>query len=155
MFLTTHTSAAILIATKVSNPILVVILGFFSHFVLDFIPHGEGDLFNDPSKTHQQKLLSMAKIALLDLALALLFLFSFLYLKKPDNVLIFIWVSLASWLPDFAWGTIELFKIKFLWWFYLLHHRIHDLLDIVYPLKYGLLFQFSFIILMLYLTFNF
>ncbi|MBT7553105.1 hypothetical protein HN670_01390 [bacterium] len=146
MFLTTHTSAAILIASKVSNPILVIIFAFLSHFVLDAIPHGEGNFFSDPKKNHHQKMVRFVKAAIIDLLIASIFLFSFLYYVQPDNVWIFIWASLAAWLPDFSWGAIELFKIKSLKWFYIFHHKMHDLLDVVYPMKYGLVFQALFIV---------
>lgn len=155
MFLTAHTSAAILIASKTSNPILGFILGLLSHFVLDFIPHGEGGLFNDKNKTKEQALFSIAKIAAIDLVVALIFLFSFLHFYQPDNIWVFIWTSFGSWLPDFTWGAIEVFKLKSIYWFLSIHHKAHDLLDIVYPIKYGLFVQFSFIVLMLYLTIYF
>ncbi len=155
MFLTTHTSAAILIASKVHNPILAIVLGFFSHFVLDAIPHGEGDFFSDPKKSKQQKLLLLAKVAILDLLLASIFLASFLYISQPEKMWVFVLTALAAWAPDFIWGAVELLKLKFIYWFLIFHHKAHDLLDIVYPIKYGLLFQFFFIILMLIFTWLF
>jgi hypothetical protein len=152
MFLTAHTSAAILIAAKIHNPILAIILGFLSHFVLDAIPHGEGDFFSDPKKTKKQQLLLLAKVAILDLLLASIFLASFLYISQPDKMWVFVLTALASWLPDLTWGAIEVLKLKFIYWFLRLHHKAHDLFDIVYPIKYGLVFQLGFIILMLSLT---
>ena len=41
MFLTIHAAAGIAISQQVDKPYLAFILSFFSHFVLDFIPHGD------------------------------------------------------------------------------------------------------------------
>lgn len=152
MFLTSHTAAAIFIATKTQNPILGFILGLISHFILDIVPHGEGGLFT-ANQSHKQKLFSLAKLAAVDFLLSIILLISTLYFLKPDNNFIFIATVSGAILPDFLWGSIKLFKLKFLNWFLVLHHRLHDLLDIVYDIKYGLLVQGLFIILCLYLTF--
>ncbi len=148
MFLTSHTAAAILIATKTQNPFLGFILGLLSHFILDIVPHGEGGLFAG-SKSHKQKLLNLAKLAAIDFLLSVILLISTLYFLKPNNIFIFIATASGAVLPDFLWGSVELFKLKFLNWFLVLHHRLHDLLDIVYDIKYGLLVQLIFIILCL------
>lgn len=153
MFLTSHTAAAILIATKIQNPFFGFILGLLSHFILDIVPHGEGGLFAG-NQSHRQKLLSLAKLAAVDFLVALILLVSTLYFLKPNNNFIFIATVSGAVLPDFLWGSIELFKLKFLNWFLVLHHRAHDLLDIVYDIKYGLLVQTVFITLCLYLVFN-
>lgn len=148
MFLTSHTAAAILIATKTQNPFLGFILGLLSHFILDIVPHGEGGLFAG-NKSHKQKLLSLARLASFDFLLSVILLISTLYFLKPNNNFVFIATVSGAVLPDFLWGSIELFKLKFLNWFLVLHHRLHDLLDIVYDIKYGLLVQGIFIILCL------
>lgn len=41
MFLTSHVLTGIFISQKVSNPWWVFLFSLFSHFVLDFIPHGD------------------------------------------------------------------------------------------------------------------
>ncbi len=45
MFLTTHASAGIFIAQHIHNPMAVFGLSFASHFILDFIPHGDEGLY--------------------------------------------------------------------------------------------------------------
>ncbi len=47
MFLTTHAAAGIFIAQHVHNPLAVFGLSFASHFGLDFIPHGDEELYHD------------------------------------------------------------------------------------------------------------
>ena len=41
MILITHMLMGAAIASKITNPILAVILAFFSHYLLDLIPHNE------------------------------------------------------------------------------------------------------------------
>ena len=50
MFLTAHTSVALLISTKIINPFLGFILGFISHFLVDIIPHGDESIGIKSSK---------------------------------------------------------------------------------------------------------
>lgn len=47
MFLTTHAAAGIAISQHVHDPLAVFALSFASHFVLDFIPHGDQNLYGD------------------------------------------------------------------------------------------------------------
>lgn len=47
MFLTTHAAAGIFISQHVHNPLAVFGLSFASHFVLDFVPHGDEHLYRD------------------------------------------------------------------------------------------------------------
>lgn len=47
MFLTTHAAAGIFISQYVKDPNLVFVLSFASHFVLDFIPHGDEGIYGD------------------------------------------------------------------------------------------------------------
>lgn len=47
MFLTTHAAAGILISGYLDSPWQVFGLAFASHFVMDFIPHGDEHLYHD------------------------------------------------------------------------------------------------------------
>lgn len=47
MFLTTHAAAGLAISKYVDSPTAVLLLSFASHFVLDFIPHGDEHLYRD------------------------------------------------------------------------------------------------------------
>lgn len=47
MFLTTHAAAGILIGHTLHDPLAVFGVSFASHFVLDFIPHGDEELYRD------------------------------------------------------------------------------------------------------------
>jgi len=151
MFLTAHTSAALFIASKIHNPFLGFILGFLSHFVLDFIPHGEDGAIAKKARTHRGMLIRMLYLAIVDMCVASIFLVIFFWQYKPEYYLVYFATIFGSWLPDLAWGSVEIFKIKSLNWIVIFHHKVHDLLDIVYPIKYGLFVQLAFILFMLFL----
>lgn len=67
MFLTTHAAAGILISHYVKNPYEVFGLSFASHFVLDFIPHGDETLYHDEEWKVQKKFKRPILINLIDL----------------------------------------------------------------------------------------
>jgi hypothetical protein len=153
MYLTTHTSVALVIATKMTNPLLGFVFGIVSHFVLDFIPHGEDVHLGDDHKTHKQQIWKMFKCGMIDIIIATIFLSIFLKIYQPINHWIFLATVFGAWLPDLAWGSVEFFKLKALYWIVILHHRVHDFLDIVYSVKYGLPFQALIILAMMLFIF--
>lgn len=55
MFLTTHAAAGLLISQSVQNPLAVFSLSFAAHFVMDFIPHGDEELYHDEEWMHQRR----------------------------------------------------------------------------------------------------
>lgn len=57
MFLTTHAAAGILISHYTKDPYAVFGWSFLSHFVLDFIPHGDENIYHD----HEWKILKKFK----------------------------------------------------------------------------------------------
>lgn len=57
MFLTTHAAAGIFLSQQFDNPYAVFATAFASHFFLDFIPHGDEDLYHD----HEWKILKKFK----------------------------------------------------------------------------------------------
>ena len=46
MFLTSHATAAVLIAEQIHSPTLAFALGWLSHYLLDAIPHGDDELLD-------------------------------------------------------------------------------------------------------------
>lgn len=44
MYLTTHAAVGVLISQAVNRPAEAFVLAFVSHFVLDFVPHGDEDV---------------------------------------------------------------------------------------------------------------
>ena len=153
MFLTTHTSLALFISTKIMNPFLGFILGFISHFLIDIIPHGDENIGIKSSKlAKKERFIFLGFIGFFDLLLAIILVYFFLKFSKINNIIVFATV-IGSWLPDILWMSIDFFNLKFLNWFLKFHKYMHTLIDYRYSLVYGLFFQISFIIFLSYFTF--
>ncbi len=67
MFLTVHATVGALIGQSVPNPWIAFVLGFISHFFVDFIPHGDQNLIN--GATQRERIKKLLGITAIDLAL--------------------------------------------------------------------------------------
>ncbi len=75
MYLTTHAAVGVLISQTVDRPLWVFVLSVLSHFVLDFIPHGDENIGHWVREKKKNALL----IGIIDvglLSLMLIFLYS-------------------------------------------------------------------------------
>ncbi|PIR07158.1 MAG: hypothetical protein COV55_01890 [Candidatus Komeilibacteria bacterium CG11_big_fil_rev_8_21_14_0_20_36_20] len=153
MFLTPHTSLALLITTKVTNPLLAFVLGVISHFVLDFIPHGDED-FARHQKTKRGKLFYLLRISIVDLLLAssLLYFFISRYPYFKESVLL--GAVSGAWLPDMLWISLEQLKFNFSSWYLTFHQRIHNIIKFRYSFVYGVPFQIVVTLAMIKTVFN-
>lgn len=151
MFISVHAAAATIIGKEIGNPALAFMAGFALHFILDIIPHGDGDFckrvfgFQTHKMSEEEKFKSMAIYNLLDdivLVFFLLFLFKNFAWAKDDNV---IWAIIGGVIPDLLVALYMLTKSKLLKGFYLFHHNNHMLLieKLKYdlPLKTGIVMQ--------------
>jgi hypothetical protein len=77
MFLTVHATLGIIIGANLPNPALAFITGFFSHYILDMIPHGDEGKWAEVTNGR------MAKLALMD-HMALMLNIAALFCFKPD-----------------------------------------------------------------------
>lgn len=74
MYLTPHASVGILISQTVDKPLPVFLLATLSHFVLDFIPHGDEDMGRwARERPKNAVLLSIIDVGLLGLMLVVLY----------------------------------------------------------------------------------
>lgn len=74
MLLLAHTLTGAVIGTKISNPYLVIILSFFSHIILDIIPHSNLPF---PKKADPIQILKTMPDVIPSLGIYFLFLFYF------------------------------------------------------------------------------
>ncbi len=63
MYLTVHATVGALIATQTQNPALAFAGGFISHFLLDFIPHGD-EKVGELIMSHKAKFIFVAGVDL-------------------------------------------------------------------------------------------
>jgi hypothetical protein len=94
MILLTHMFFGAVIASKISNPFLAIILAFLSHYLLDFIPHIEYSINNLVTKEWRRVFADILKVAL-DFCLGLLLISIFSDFRPITLVCVFV-----SVLPD-------------------------------------------------------
>lgn len=147
MLLATHTAAAIYISTQVDNPMLAFIWGVVSHFILDFIPHGD-DGVGQHITNESARFRYFIKTASLDAFISLGLIFVYLESKVQVNSASLSGAVMGAWLPDVLWASVYVFKIKWLNWYCRFHTMIHDALGVKISFKTGLIIQLAFIVLL-------
>lgn len=140
MFITPHTSAALWISTRITDPILAFILGVVSHFVLDMIPHGDEKLA-DHVEGKKEKFIYLMKVSFIDTMLAVLLIYFFVSHGPIVNPYVLYSAVFGTWLPDVAWIVIEYFKLTKFYWYIIYHGKLHNLFDWQYSIVYGVPFQ--------------
>lgn len=101
MFLTTHAAAGLFLSQQFDNPYLVFGTSFLSHFLLDFIPHGDENLYGNYTLPGHRQYRRAVFVNLVDVtALVGLTLWSIGQQDLPNTSLMMIGI-LGSILPDF------------------------------------------------------
>ncbi len=174
MFLSAHAAAGIFIASKFTSPWAVFGLSFVSHFVLDFIPHGDDKIYHDEEWRVQKRYRRVLYYGLIDLGvLTGMTLFSYQHTPLADTGLMLLGI-LGSILPDFlsllfpvihermSWlwlvrWVYKLTKPTGLRYIYRVQYWIHEVVrpavvqkDL--PFRYGLALQVATTLLFLYFT---
>lgn len=117
MFLTTHAAAGILISHYTKNPYAVFGLSFASHFVLDFIPHGDEHLYHDEEWQLLNKFKRPVVINLIDLVgLVGLIFWAIDHAGDTTSRLMMIGI-IGSILPDFFSYLFPVIHEKMSWLF--------------------------------------
>jgi len=75
MFLTTHAAAGVLISQRFESPLVVFLLSIIVHFIMDLIPHGDENLYQewDPAKRKRAALLSIIDFTLVVIMIMVLY----------------------------------------------------------------------------------
>lgn len=124
MLVTFHAAAGAVIGEQINHAYWAFLFGLLSHFLLDFIPHGDRNHITDFALGQRLKYLLVTRVAdaLCTLALAVL-IFKTSVFAHPVSVA---WGILGATLPDFLVGVFELGRWKILRNFYHFHHWIHN-----------------------------
>ena len=138
MFLIGHGAVGALLATRLTeNPVAAFGIGWLSHYLVDFFPHGDESLGAWAKKKHE--ILRLFFLFAIDGALLLSTLFWIFYRQG------FSWVILAgaagSIVPDVMWGLEKLFHKKIFGRADVFHNRNHNFFHISMPLWVGLVGQ--------------
>ena len=117
MYLTVHATAGLLIGQQLNNPLIGFFTGVLSHYILDFIPHG--DEFIGKFSTKRKLLIGSADFII---ALGLgWWLISQNYLQLTPAI---IFTILGTFAPDFLWGSAMIIKMPWLESINNLHHAV-------------------------------
>ncbi|MFH1188083.1 MAG: hypothetical protein V1688_04485 [bacterium] len=151
MLISVHTAVGVIIAENVKiSAAGIFVLAVASHFVLDFIPHGDGNLIHWFSRhINRDLILSLSVIDAFIAIFYLLYIFSYTVIPKSAHIF---WAVLGSILPDFLNIYYQIFKPKILEPFSRFHNYIHNLVRSKMTVKQGLLLQLVVIIFLIYIT---
>jgi hypothetical protein len=139
MFLSVHSIVALTSIKYISNPLLLFIVNFILHYILDAIPHGDGSSI---TKGFKNKDINIALMAIFDFGFVLVI--SNMVYKIYDFNIYYIIIALSgAILPDILWGIYRVSKIKFFKQFDDLNHKCHRLIG--YKPKYIFEYSFQFI----------
>lgn len=111
MFLSVHTIVAVTSINYIENPILLFVFNFFIHYILDAIPHGDGD----DIKGFKNPVINFGILSFLDL----FFVGIIIYLSHFDigyNYKTLIPAIAGAILPDYLWGLYRITNLKILKW---------------------------------------
>lgn len=120
-----------------SNPVAAFGIGWFSHYLADFFPHGDEQVgeWAEKSNAIRKYLLLVTVDGLVALAV-----FAW-YTALQEFSLAAAAAAIGSFVPDVLWGIEKLFGRRLFGPFEKLHKWNHNHLDIRVPLKYGLPIQ--------------
>lgn len=149
MYLTVHAAAGAAIGQFIANPWLAFVLGFFSHFILDIIPHGdEGIKHWKLFKTNLQRIAAATIIDFLILsAMACYWLINSSIAEFPGML----YGMAGAVLPDTLWGFHEITGTPLLNWYSKLHSNLHHIFKKPLALRHGFLIQIPLLALLTWL----
>lgn len=176
MYLTPHAAVGVLLSQQVDKPLWAFLLAFLSHFIIDFIPHGDEPVGEWMTK----RLRRMFFIGGVDLTLVFIMTVVLLTVETDPakNALILAGIF-GAMLPDFLSMVFPTLHEKFNWFFLTrwvhsllegarvthfvgavnwIHMKLHRFLLNRYrmrlSLERGIVFQSIFLVLVLILVFN-
>ena len=137
MVVSVHTLAGAMLSELPFHAVIIFFISFFSHFLIDMIPHGDEHVFKGCPR--EMRLKSIKKFITLDLTVSFtLILFCFIYYPSSQYIYLFAGIF-GNLLPDLLVVLHEIYKFKFLEKFHRLHTYFHDFIK--FQPKFGLFLQ--------------
>lgn len=119
MMITPHVLVGASLATAISNPFILAVSAFISHFALDMIPHKDYEIM--PLKANFYKLV-------IDAGVSATLLFSVAGNLPLEKQVLFALGGFFGILPDGLWMLYRLFNWKFLEQYVEMHNFLHWLI---------------------------
>lgn len=157
MTLTTHAIVSIVLARYLPWPIAAFIAGFFGHYLMDVIPHGDEFLYARYVKN--KKDLFPKTVAVIDVLCMLTLMVVFYFTGPPISLSVLFFAALGGITPDLLINlytqTAQHFKTEYEGWegqFQRVYHRFlqvhfkwhmfwHHLTHTIIRFRYGLAMQ--------------
>lgn len=128
MFIAAHAAAGAVIGQHLEEgAVLIFLLAFTSHFLLDLIPHGDHHHVVDYYFGNKSKLTEIYNTILVDAVATVIIAVVLMTLTSLHRTAI-AWGIIGSVLPDLLVGLNELIKNSKTKWFTKFHFRIHGAL---------------------------
>lgn len=138
MYLTAHAAVgAAAAAALTADPIVAFGVGWLSHYIVDFIPHGDepaGEWTKKGNEVRRYLLLS----GIDGLVLAAVYA---VQVRSHGFSWILLTAVAGSTVPDVFWGLEKLFRRKLFGPLRRLHYAVHNRLHVMLPTWLGLLVQ--------------
>ncbi len=152
MFLTTHAAAGVLISQRLESPVLVFLISIVVHFIMDFIPHGDENLYQEWRPEKRKRATVLGILDLLGVVILITVLYKTIALPRFGLVSAGIAGSLLPDLLSHAFPFIhDKYREKFIFrslsflrkkafllhpivkrhniWHYKFHHFVDEFLD--------------------------
>ena len=152
MTTTTHTAIGTVIGLYILNPVLGFTIGLASHFLVDMIPHGDGDMRSEEERKLDKKNKGVFLYGTLDVLVAFFLLLVLVNVRDPEFILPLTMAIAGSVLPDFLVGLHDATKWRVLDKVVEIHWFFHDFFIKRYKdikLSYSLAGQAVFIAILL------
>ena len=128
MFLAGHVAAGALIGQQLgTNPVLIFLLAFASHFLLDLVPHGDHHHVDGYYNGHKEAIRKLYNAIIVDAVITIIMVIILLVYTDLNKVAI-AWGMIGGVLPDLLVGIAELRKSKLLNLYNKFHFWFHDAL---------------------------
>jgi len=140
MYLINHAAIGIALASQVSNPVAAFGIGWVSHYLADFFPHGDEGVGEWAARKNEiPRILGIVAID------GMLFLGAFAWFSAHQG---FSWsaaaAAIGSFVPDIMWGLEKLAGRKLFGIFERLHSWNHNYFKIKLPVFAGVSLQIMF-----------
>jgi hypothetical protein len=126
MYLSVHAAAGLALARVIPNPLVAFIAGLLSHFVLDFIPHGD-EFLAEATFTRARIRRRLLGAAFLDGVIMVIFLLIYNWTTPVINLSAAIAAVIGSLLPDALNGFYLITQAPLLKRFIHWHGKLHNL----------------------------
>jgi hypothetical protein len=124
-----------------THPLAALGIGWFSHYLADFFPHGDEDVGEWATRGNFVKRM-LAVVAVDGLVTVAVFAwYASRQSLSPAQLIVPAAAALGSFLPDIMWGLEKLFKRRLFGPFEKLHGLNHNFFHVRVPSWYGLPLQ--------------